>query len=189
MPVKYGILHLMKTKYFTSADTKWARLRSLTAVGAMAALLAGAAGCASVYTTSPGSFASMGYQGANSAPTELVYITTTGYHFLWSIPLASGDLRWNASKQSINGGTCLFRDQVGAAEIQNAMLKIAESRNCDVIDMVFDDSDTSYAGVSYGGIIGLFFGSSQIGLSGVLVPKQPKDGTQEGSGKKEGGAK
>lgn len=179
----------MKTKYFNSADTKWARLRSLTAVGAMAALLAGASGCASVYTTSPGSFASMEYRGANSAPTELVYITTTGYHFLWSIPLVSGDLRWNASKQSINGGTCFFRDQVGAAEIQNAMLKIAESRNCDVIDMVFDDSDTSYAGVSYGGLIGLFFGSSQIGLSGVLVPKKPQAEAQKGSETKEGGAK
>lgn len=179
----------MKTQYCNSADTKRARFRSLAAVGAMAALLAGAAGCATVYRTSPGSLTNMGYQGANSAPTELVYITTTGYHFLWSIPLASGDLRWNASKQSINGGTCLFSDQVGADELQNAMLKIAESRHCDVIDMMFDDSDTSYAGVSYGGIIGLFFGSSQIGLSGVLVPKQPQVEAKEGSEKKEGGAK
>ena len=69
------------------------------------------------------------------------------------------------------------------------MLKIAESRNCDVIDMVFDDSDTSYAGVSYGGIIGLFFGSSQIGLSGVLVPKKPQAEAPKESETKEGGAK
>ncbi len=179
----------MKTIYCNSADTKRARHRSLATVGVMAALLVGAAGCATVYRTSPGSLASMGYQGASSTPTELVYITTTGYHFMWSVPLLSGDLRWNASKQSINGGTCLFSDQVGAEEIQNAMLKIAESRHCDVIDMVFDDSDTSYADVSYGGIIGLFFGSSHIGLSGVLVPKQPQPETQEGSEKKEGGVK
>ena len=158
----------MKTIYCNSADTKRARHRSLATVGVMAALLVGAAGCATVYRTSPGSLASMGYQGASSTPTELVYITTTGYHFMWSVPLLSGDLRWNASKQSIN-------------------LKIAESRHCDVIDMVFDDSDTSYADVSYGGIIGLFFGSSHIGLSGVLVPKQPQPETQEGSEKKEGG--
>ena len=108
-----------------------------------------------------------------------MYITTTGYYCLWSIPLASGDLRWNAEKQSINGGTCLFRDQVSATELQNALLKIAESRDCDVIDIVFDDSDTSYAGVSYEGIIGLFFGSSHIGVSGVLVPKKRQPEVKE----------
>ena len=187
--MKYGIIHLMKTKYFNSADTKWARLRSLTMVGAMTALLAGAAGCASVYTTSPGSFASMEYQGANSAPTEIVSITTTGYHFRWSIPLVSGDLRWNEATRSINGGTCLFSDQVGADELQNALLKIAERRNCDVIDIVFDDSDTSYAGVSESGAIGLFFGSSHMGVSGVLVPKKAQPESQEVSETQKGGAK
>lgn len=159
----------------------------LPLVGIMAMFLASAAGCATVYRTTPGSLTSMDYKGVNATPLEHVYITTTGYYCLWSIPLASGDLRWNAKKQSINGGTCLFSDQVGATELQNALLKIAESRDCDVIDIVFDDSDTSYAGVSYEGAVGLFFGSSQMGVSGVLVPKTRPE-SQEGVETQEGGA-
>jgi len=178
----------MKTKYKNLTDAGRALLRPLAFVGAMAALV-GAAGCASVYRTTPGSLMSMGYKDADGTPLEQVYITTTGYYCLWTVPLASGDLRWNAKKQSINGGTCLFSDQVGATELQDALLKIAESRNCDVIDIMFDDSDTSYAGVSYGGLVGLFFGSSHMGVSGVLVPKKAQPEAQRGSETQEGGAK
>ena len=155
----------------------------------MAMFLAGAAGCATVYRTTPGALTSIGYKDANAIPLEHVYITTTGYYCLWTVPLASGDLRWNEEKQSINGGTCLFSDQVGVNELQDALLKIAESRNCDVIDVMFDDSDTSFADVSYGGAIGAFFGSSHMGVSGVLVPKKAQRGSQEGSETKEGGVK
>lgn len=165
------------------------RRTQLPFVGIMAMLLASAAGCATVYRTTPGSLTSMGYKDANATPLEHVYITTTGYYCLWTVPLASGDLRWNAKKQSINGGTCLFSDMVGVDELQNALLKIAESRNCDVIDVMFDDSDTSFADVSYGGAIGAFFGSSHMGVSGVLVPRKAQLGTQEGSKTQEGGAK
>ena len=66
---------------------------------------------------------------------------------------------------------------------QTAMLKLAEARNCDVIDMRFYDSDTTYAGVSTGGLIGALFGSSQIGISGVLVPRKDKSIAQEGVSK------
>ena len=148
--------------------------------GIMAMLLVGLTGCATVYRTTPGSLTSIDYKGAGATPLEHVYITTAGYYCLWSIPLASGDLRWNAEKQSINGGMCLFSDQVGVTELQNALLKIAESRDCDVIDIVVDDSDTSYAGVSYEGAIGVFFGASHIGVSGVLVPKKRQPEVKEG---------
>ena len=164
----------MKTKIYTSAGTRQVRHKPLPLVGIMAMLLVGLTGCATVYRTTPGSLTSIDY---------------TGYHFLWTFPLFSGDLRWNEEKQSINGGTCLFSDQVGADELQNALLKIAERRNCDVIDIVFDDSDTSYAGVSESGAIGLFFGSSHMGVSGVLVPKKAQPESQEVSETQKGGAK
>ena len=125
----------MKTKIYTSAGTRQVRHKPLPLVGIMAMLLVGLTGCATVYRTTPGSLTSIDYKGANDTPLEQVYITTTGYHFLWTVPLFSGDLRWNEEKQSINGGTCLFSDQVGADELQNALLKIAERRNCDVIDI------------------------------------------------------
>ena len=155
----------------------------LPMAGIVAVLLGSATGCATVYRSSQKPLDGLAYHGANGAPVEHLYITTTGYYLLWTIPLASGDLRWNAKTKSINGGTCLFSDQVGVTELQKALLKIAETRNCDVIDMAFHDSDTSYAGVSTGGIIGALFGSSQIGVSGVLVPRKDKSMVQEGVAK------
>ena len=155
----------------------------LPIAGIVAVLLGCATGCATVYRSSQRPLDGLAYHGANGAPVEHLYITTTGYYLLWTIPLASGDLRWNAKTKSINGGTCLFSDQVGVTELQKALLKIAETRNCDVIDMAFHDSDTSYAGVSTGGIIGALFGSSQIGVSGVLVPRKDKSMVQEGVAK------
>ena len=152
-------------------------------IGIMAMLLVDTTGCATAYCSSQGALDGMAYKGANGAPSELVYITTTGYYFLWSLPLASGDLRWNEKTKSINGGTCFFSDMVGATELQTALLKIAETRNCDVVDIAFHDSDTSYAGPSYGGAVGVFFGSSQIGISGVLVPRAPKATAKEGEAK------
>jgi len=164
----------MKTKKTNMNWTGRGRRKLLPFVGLLAALLVGATGCATVYRTSQGSLDGVDYKGVNGSPSETVYVTATGYYFLWSLPLASGDLRWNEQTKSINGGTCFFRDMVGATEIQNALLKMAETRNCDLVDMAFHDSDSSYAGASYGGIIGAFFGSSQIGASGVLVPRAPK---------------
>ncbi len=155
------------------------RRRLLPLVGVTAALIAGATGCASVYSSSQGSLDGLAYKGADGVSAEHVYIKTTGYYFFWTVPLASGDLRWNDETKSINGGTRLFNDMVGATELQDAMFKIAETRNCDVVDVSFFDSDTSFAGISTGGLIGAMFGSSQMGISGVLVPRKEKATVRE----------
>ena len=171
----------MKTRTIITSPVAGIWRRLIPHSGVMAALLATATGCASVYQTSPGALDGLAYKAADGTPSELVFITTTGYNMLWTIPLVSGDVRWNEATKTINGGTCFFTDLVGATELQTAMLKLADARNCDVIDMRFYDSDTTYAGVSTGGIIGAFFGSSQIGISGVFVPR--KDKTQKGASK------
>ena len=90
----------------------------------------------------------------------------------WTIPLVSGDLRWNDRSKTIEGGTSFFKDQVGLAELQNALIKLAESRNCDLAEVYYNDSDASYAGVSYGGAIGTCFGSSQMCVFALLVPRR-----------------
>jgi hypothetical protein len=99
-------------------------------------------------------------------------IDTSGYYMFWTIPLVSGDLRWNDRNKTIEGGTSFFKDQVGLAELQNALIKLAESRNCDLAEVYYNDSDASYAGVSYGGAIGTCFGSSQMCVSALLVPRR-----------------
>ena len=138
---------------------------------AVAALVSG---CASVTYSSPGALEGITIKGSPGRIGQLVFVDTTGYYFLWTVPLACGDIRWNEHKKSIEGGTLFFNDLVGLDEVQNVLVKIAESRNCDLVDVAFHDSDTSYAGASYGGMIGALFGSSRISASAVLVPRAEK---------------
>ena len=130
-------------------------------------------GCASVEYSSPGKLKNVSVKGAPGAEAgQHVAITTSGYYMFWSIPLVSGDLRWDDAKREIKGGASFFTDQVGFQELQTALQKIAEVRNCDLADVNFHDSDAFYADVSYAGIIGSLFGSSHMGVSAILVPRE-----------------
>ncbi|MBR4617603.1 MAG: hypothetical protein IKO55_18490 [Kiritimatiellae bacterium] len=141
--------------------------------GVLAALLAAmAAGCATESYSSPGKLDGVVVKGIEGKQArQQVVISTSGYYVLWTIPLFSGDLRWNPETQSINGGFSFFSDQVGINELQAALLKIAESRNCDLADVHYTDSDASFAGASETGLIGALFGSSQMSVSALLVPR------------------
>ena len=148
------------------------KAHSIFAAIAVAALAVCTSGCATVHTSSLGVIDGIELKGAPEGAVQMVYVHTKGYYFLWCVPLASGDIRWNDEKESIEGGFRLFRDMVSAAEVQTALLKQAEVNNCDVVDITFYDHDTSYAGASYGGIVGALFGSSEIGVSGVFVNRE-----------------
>ena len=144
------------------------------AVAGFAALSAAlVTGCASVEYSSPGKLNNISVKGAPGAEAgQHVAITTSGYYMFWCIPLVSGDLRWDDEKHEIKGGFSLFSDQVGYQELQTALQNIADTRNCDLAEVNFHDSDGFYADVSYAGIVGAFFGSSQMGVSAVLVPRE-----------------
>jgi len=141
--------------------------------GVAALLVAIATGCATVEYSSPGQLNNISVKGAPGAEAgQHVAITTSGYNMFWCIPLFSGDLRWDSEKREIKGGTSFFSDQVGFEELQTALQNIAESRNCDLADVIFHDSDGFYADVSWGGLIGTFFGSSHMGVSAILIPRK-----------------
>ena len=144
------------------------------AIAGVAALFAAmVTGCASVEYSSPGKLKNVSVKGVPGAEAgQHVAITTSGYYMFWSIPLVSGDLRWDDAKREIKGGFSFFSDQVGFQELQTALQKIAETRNCDLADVNFHDSDGFYADVSSAGIVGAFLGSSQMGVSAVLVPRE-----------------
>lgn len=144
------------------------------AIAGVAALFAAmVTGCASVEYSSPGKLKTVSVKGAPGAEAgQHVAITTSGYYMLWCIPLVSGDLRWDGQKREIKGGFSFFTDQVGFQELQTALQKIAEVRNCDLADVNFHDSDGFYADVSYVGIVGSLFGSSHMGVSAILVPRE-----------------
>jgi len=140
-----------------------------------AALTAMAAGCATANFSSPGKLDGVTVKGIEGRQArQQVVISTSGYYVLWTIPLVSGDLDWNHEKRSIDGGFSFFSDQVGVSELQAALLEIANSRNCDLADVHYADSDSSYAGASdLSGVIGALFGSSQMSVSALLVPRNP----------------
>ena len=142
-------------------------------IGAAALIASVAAGCASVTYSSPRALDGVSVKGVDGKVGETVLIDTSGYYMFWTIPLFSGDLRWNDEKKSIEGGTSFFSDQVGIEELQAVLLKIAETRNCDLADVNYFDGDTTYAGISYGGAIGSCFGSSHMSVSAILVPRKP----------------
>ena len=149
-------------------------MKKMIQIGAAALIASLAAGCASVTYSSPGMLDNVSVKGIEGRKAgQAVLIDTTGFYMFWTIPLVSGDLRWNEQKKSIEGGTSFFRDQVGVDELQTALLKIAETRNCDLADVYVQDSDSSYAGPSYGGLVGSCFGSSHMSISAILVPRSP----------------
>ena len=147
-------------------------MKRLMKIGAVALVASMAAGCASVAYSSPGMLENVSVKGLDGRKAgQAVLINTSGFYMFWTLPLVSGDLRWNDQKKSIEGGTSFFKDQVGVDELQSALLKIAETRNCDLADVYVYDSDASYAGPSYGGVLGACFGSSYMSISAVLVPR------------------
>lgn len=148
-------------------------MKKLMKIGVAALIASMAAGCASVTYSSPGALKGVSVRGVkNVEGAQFVMIDTSGYYMFWTIPLVSGDLRWNPAKRSIEGGTSLFKDQVGLSELQSALIQLAESRNCDLAEVYFNDTDATYAGVSYSGAIGSCFGSSQMCVSALLVPRK-----------------
>ncbi len=149
-------------------------MKELMKIGAAALIASVAAGCASVTYTSPGMLDNVSVKGVEGRkPGQAVLIDTSGFYMFWTVPLVSGDLRWNEQKKSIEGGASFFKDQVGVDELQSALLKIAESRNCDLADVPIRDAAASYAGPRYGGAVGTCFGSSHMSLSAVLIPRSP----------------
>ena len=148
-------------------------MKKLMKIGAVALIASVAAGCASVTYSPPGALNGVSVRGVKNAEgAQVVMIDTSGYYMFWTIPIVSGNFRWNDQNKSIEGGTSFFRDQVGLGELQNALIKLAESRNCDLAEVYFNDTDATYAGVSYGGAIGSCFGSSQMCVSALLVPRR-----------------
>ena len=142
------------------------------AAAAVLAALALGPGCATITTSTEGRLDGVVVKGADGAPVEHVWLGTSGEYLFWSIPIATGRFRWNEKTRKLETGTAWFKDCVSLADVQDALQKYAEGRNCDIVDVSIFDADTSYAGLSYEGLLGMFFGSSSMGVSAVLVPRK-----------------
>ncbi|MBP5638868.1 MAG: hypothetical protein J6X55_05295 [Victivallales bacterium] len=128
-------------------------------------------GCATITSTSYSTLDGVKLNGTDRKPSEVVFIESTGFYILWQIPICSGDIRWNSEKKSIEGGVSIFKDHVSLANLQNAITNYADSRNCDLVDVIYNDTNASYVEVSETGLIGALFCSATINVSAVLVPR------------------
>lgn len=138
-----------------------------------AAMLALVQGCASMELSSPEALSGVTIEGETGKVGQHVVIDVSGYYFLWTVPLVSGDISWNAEERKIEEGFLFFEDKVSIADLQNALLLLAESRNCDLVDVAFDDTDDSFGDLkSIGGLVGALFGDSRMCVSATLVPRK-----------------
>ena len=128
-------------------------------------------GCATITSTPYDTLDGVKLDGTNGKPSEVVFIESTGFYILWQVPIFSGDIRWNSEKKSIEGGFSLFRDHVSLSNLQTAITNYADSRNCDLVDVIYNNANASYAEASEVGLIGALFGSATINVSAVLVPR------------------
>ena len=148
-------------------------MKKIFKIGVAALAASVSAGCATVTCTSPGMLDNISVRGVNGGKvSQAAPIDTNGYNLFWTVPLASGDLRWNDEMKTIEGGTSLFSDQVGFTELQTALLKLAETRNCDLAEISFFDSDQSYGSISTCYFLGACLGSSHMSVSAVFVPRK-----------------
>lgn len=147
---------------------------SMSAVGALAVC----SGCASIMSSKPGALDGVTVKGAGGPVAEVVYLEADGGYVLCSLPIASGKFVWNEETKQLETTTVFFEDCVGITEVQEALQKYAESKNCVLAEVSFTDSDAFLADAScYEGMIGTLFSSSSMGVSAVLVPRN--DETKE----------
>ena len=145
-------------------------------MGVVAAVSLLAAGCASITYSSPSALNGVEIKGAEGKKCRLAVAETTCYHIFWSLPLVAGDIRWDDKRKDINGGVTFFNDILDVETLQATLQKAAAAKNCDLVDFSLRDYDNTFAGISsYVGIIGIFFGSSRMSVSAVLVPKDDKE--------------
>ena len=128
-------------------------------------------GCATITSTPYDKLDGIKLDGTDGKPSEVVFIESTGFYILWQVPIFSGDIRWNSEKKSIEGGFSLFRSHLSLVNLQKAITNYADSRNCDLVDVIYNDSNKSYGEASETGLIGALFGSTTINVSAVLVPR------------------
>ena len=128
-------------------------------------------GCATFTSTPYDKLDGVILNGTDRKTSEVVFMESTGFYILWQVPLFSGDIRWNNEKKSIEGGVSFFKDHISLANLQNAITNYADSRNCDLVDVIYNDTNASYAEASETGLIGALFCSATINVSAVLVPR------------------
>lgn len=139
----------------------------------LAALLsvALAAGCAHVTMSSPKSLSGLDVMGSPTQADRQVVVRNSGYHLFWSLPLVSGDMRWDDKTKDIKGGSAFFADYCNNDECLNVLKRIAERENCDLVGVYYTDMTKSAFDISsFSGLFGWLVGLYEAQACGILRP-------------------
>ena len=150
---------------------KQANLKCVVAAGLASAMAVFAPGCASIECSSPSALDGVTVKGAGGPVREHVLIDTTGYYLFNTLPLVTGDVRWDARKRTIRGGTSFFRNHVKEAKLQDALVNLAKSRNCDLADVSYSAEGETLADIN-NTFMGVVLGKSHMCVSATLVPRK-----------------
>ena len=104
------------------------------AMVAAAGLLA--AGCATVEISSPGSLKGVDVKGAGGKADRAIMVANEGYYLFQSLPLVAGDVSWVTGRNEIDGSAVFFSEELEGDKMLNAIGKYANSRDCDLVDVV-----------------------------------------------------
>lgn len=135
-------------------------------------------GCASVEISSPGSLAGVDVKGAGASADCAIMVGNEGYFLFRRFPLVTGDVKWNRYRREIEDGVVFFTDGLSADRMMTAICGYADSRNCDLVDLVVNDKSdfhTGSLGVDLFALVGWFkeliVGTQAVTYSGVLRPR------------------
>ena len=143
----------------------------MQAVMIAAAILVG--GCTTVEISSPGSLKGVDVKGAGGKADRAIMIGNEGYFLFHCIPLVAGDVTWDARKGEIVDEIAFFSDEICGDRMANAMFRYAESKDCDLVDLVINNKRESKIGLF--GLLNWFntlVAYQGITYSGVLRPRK-----------------
>ena len=145
------------------------QMRIMAAVGALALF----AGCSTVEISSPGSLGGVDVKGAGGKADCAIMLANEGYYFFYVWPVVTGAMSWNAREKCVDNRIRLFSNELAGDRMVNVLFRYAESRDCDLVDVVVNNKDTD--GIGLFGLLDWFntvFAYRAVTYSGVLRPRK-----------------
>jgi len=134
------------------------------------------AGCASLERTSPGMMDGLDVIGGDTPAEQTVCVRNYGFGLFYICTAICGDVGYDRSANSINGGCLLFEDKCNSVDCYRTLQAVANREGKDLTNVnYFNNSLPSQGITGYLDFAGWFLEIEDVGCSGVL---RAKKGTQ-----------
>jgi len=135
-----------------------------------ALMLLAITGCCSIEMSLPGSMKGIEVVDAPYPADRIIVMSNSGLYLLFLFDF-SGDIRWNAEKNDINGGIAWHKYLSSPGSLYNTMNHIAVRENACLSNVLMQDtSRLDFSPTSYAGAIMGLMGMNHNCASAVLCP-------------------